>query len=105
MGHGQPVEGDHPSPRLLPLPGRPAGRNVPSAVCQGREVTSILGDLDALALGGEISTRVQTAAQGPKGPQTEPPGGASTSAPGAPLSRVVLGSPSWRQNRSLCSAP
>ncbi len=60
---------------------------------RSRQVTGILGDLDALALEGEISTRAQTAAQGPRGPQTEPSGRASASAPGAPPSRVALGEP------------
>src|ERR1700730_4832553 len=42
---------------------------------RGRQVTGILGDLDALALEGEISTRAQTIAGGSRGPRPEPSGG------------------------------
>jgi S1-C subfamily serine protease len=48
---------------------------------RGRQVTGILGDLDALALEGEISTRTQTAAQGPQKPQIDPSGGETRPVP------------------------
>jgi S1-C subfamily serine protease len=59
---------------------------------RGRQVTGVLGDLDALALEGEISTRAQTIAGGFGRSRTETPG--EGSAPKASPSRVVLGEPS-----------
>jgi S1-C subfamily serine protease/uncharacterized protein len=54
---------------------------------RSREVTGFLGNLDALALEGEISTR--SVAQGPQKPQTEPSG--ERQGTSEPPSRIALG--------------
>jgi S1-C subfamily serine protease len=54
---------------------------------RGREVTGFLGNLDALALEGEISTR--SVAQGPQKPQMQPSG--QRRGTSEPPSRIALG--------------
>jgi S1-C subfamily serine protease/uncharacterized protein len=56
---------------------------------RSRNVTGLLGDSDALALEGEISTRRPTVAEGPQKPQMEPSGGETL-----PVPRTALGEPS-----------